>query len=260
MVEDGRGCAQTRRAAALAVRAFLLHWWCDRRSPCDGKRSAYLHLGEATYALLVLTCCRPLFSKAPGALVPPLLPVSLLESAPGAILPFLLVACIVTPIPVLAIFKIAAPFLAPRIPSIADPKRVVAIVLDILLSGLVLATLAIHLFKEATGPGYFRLQPALSWVVASISLVVNAASVVLLIAALSRRDDAYQEYLAFRREEGRGYATLLSALRRPGIQKRLSAVPAGHPRDHRRSRRRDPPGHPSHDALPRSAGHRSASP
>jgi class 3 adenylate cyclase len=192
----------------------------------DGKRSnLYLHLGEAAYALLVLAWfVVPLFSKAPGALVPPLLPVSLLESAPGAILPFLLVACIVTPIPVLAIFKIAAPFLAPRIPSIADPKRVVAVVLNVLLSGLVLATLVVHLFKEASGPGYFRLQSALFWVVAAVSFAVNTVSVVSLIAALSRRDDAYQEYLAFRREEQRGYASPLAALRRPGIQKRLAAT------------------------------------
>jgi hypothetical protein len=39
----------------------------------------------------------PPFVKAAGAMVPPMLPVSYLDSVPGAIIPFLLVACIVTP-------------------------------------------------------------------------------------------------------------------------------------------------------------------
>jgi class 3 adenylate cyclase len=190
----------------------------------DGKRPhLYLHLAEAGYALLVLAWfIVPLFMKTPASLVPPLLPVSFLDSAPGAIIPFLLVACIVTPIPLLAVFKIVAPFLESRIPSIADPQRIVAIVLDILLSGLVLATLAIHLLKEASGPGYFRLQSALSWAVFAASVVVNILSVVFLIAGLERRDDAYQEYLEFRRDGQQREGNLLTALRRPGIRKRLA--------------------------------------
>ncbi|MCX7030552.1 MAG: hypothetical protein NTU62_10590, partial [Spirochaetes bacterium] len=183
----------------------------------------YLHLAEAGYALLVLAWfIVPLFLKTPAALVPPLLPVSFLDSAPGAIIPFLLVACVVSPIPLLAAFKIVAPFLESRIPSITDPKRIVAIVLDILLSGLVLATLSIHLLKEASGPGYFRQQSGLSWAVFAASAVVNTFSVALLIAGLARRDEVYQEYLEFKREGQQRDGNLLATLRRPGIQKRIA--------------------------------------
>jgi class 3 adenylate cyclase len=189
------------------------------------RSSLYLHLAEAGYALLVLAWfIVPLFLNVPGALIPPLLPVSFLGSAPGAIVPFLLITCVVFPIPLLAAFKIVAPFLVSRIPSITDPKRIVAIVLDILLSGLVLATLAIHLLKNASGPGYFRLQSILSWAVFVASAVVNMLSVVFLIAALERRDDVYQEYLEFRREGQQRDGNPWAALRRPGIQKRLAVT------------------------------------
>jgi adenylate cyclase len=181
-----------------------------------------LHLIESGYALLVLAWfIVPLFASASGALVPPLLPVSFMDSGRVAIIPFLLVTCVVFSIPLLAVFKICAPFLASRIPSIADPKRIVAIVLDILLSGFVLATLVIHLLENASGPGYFRLQPVLSWVVFVTSAGVNVLCVAFLIAALEQRDDVYQEYLEFRREGRERDGSLLGAIRRPGIQKRL---------------------------------------
>jgi len=185
--------------------------------------SLYLHLAEAGYGLIVLAWfVAPLFSKSPSALVPPMLPVSFLDPAPGAIVPFLLVACVVSPIPLLAAFKIVAGFLEPRIPAIADPKRVVAIVLDIILSGLVLATLLIHLVKEGDGPGYFHRQPVLSWVAFAASVAVNAAAVVFLLATIERRDEAWQEYLAFRQAGEQRHGGGLAALRRPGIQARLA--------------------------------------
>jgi adenylate cyclase len=183
----------------------------------------HLHLVESAYALLVLAWfIMPLFLKAPAALVPPMLPVSFLDASPGAIIPFLLVACVVSPIPLLAAFKIVAPFLESRIPSITDPKRIVAIVLDILLSGLVLATLAIHLVRNGTGPEYFRQQTVFSWAAFAASVIVNTVAVAFLIAALERRDDAYQEYLEFRREGQQRGGNPLAALRSPGIQKRLA--------------------------------------
>jgi adenylate cyclase len=187
------------------------------------RSSRYLHLAESGYALIVLAWfVVPLFAKSPAALVPPMLPVSFLDSTPGSVVSFLLAACVVSPIPLLAAFKAVAVFLESRIPSIADPKRVVAIVLDIILSGLVLTTLAIHLVKEGSGPVYFRTQPVLSWIAFVASATVNVASVAFLIAALERRDDAWQEYLAFRREAGQKGGNPLAALRHPGIQKRLA--------------------------------------
>ena len=150
---DLRPAHHAGRAPALVIRRRSL---VDRIQTSESTSPPR----EAGYALLVLAWfIVPLFTKTPATLVPPLLPVSFLDSAPGAIIPFLLVACVVSPIPLLAVFKIAAPFLESRIPSITDPKRIVAIVLDILLSGLVLATLAIHLFKEASGPATSASSP-----------------------------------------------------------------------------------------------------
>lgn len=184
-----------------------------------------LHLVEAAYALLVLAWFLvPLFTRAPGALVPPLLPVAFMDSGSVAIIPFLLVACVVSPIPLLATFKICAPFIASRIPSITNPKRVVPIVLDILLSGLVLATLAIHLLATAAGPGYFSRQPALSWAVLAASVIVNVLSVSFLIVNLGERDELYREYREFKREGRSREGGALAALRRPGIQKRLVVI------------------------------------
>ena len=85
--------------------------------------SLHLHLVEAGYALLVLAWfIVPLFTKTSATLVPPLLPVSFLDAAPGAIIPFLLVACVVTLIPLLAVFKVIAPFLESRIPRSPIPN------------------------------------------------------------------------------------------------------------------------------------------
>ncbi len=182
----------------------------------------YLHLAEAGYSLLVLAWfIVPLFQDVPGVLVPPLLPVAFLAPTRVEIVPFLLVTGIVFTIPLLALFKIVACFLESRIPSITDPKRIVAIVLDILVSGLVLTALAIHLLEFASGPGYFRLQSVLSWAVFMASVAVNPLSVVFLMAGLERRDEVHQEYLEFRREGRQRDGTLLSALMRPGIRKRL---------------------------------------
>jgi len=183
-----------------------------------------LHAGEAGYGLLVLAWfVVPLFAAAPGALVPPLLPISFLEPTRTAIIPFLIVACIVSPVPLLAVFKILAPLLVSRIPSITDPKRIAAIVLDVVLSTLVLATLAIHLLSYASGPGYFHAQSVLSWAAFTVSLFVNVLSVAFLVAGIGRRDEAHQDYLEVRRERGRREGGPLEALRRPGIQRRLAA-------------------------------------
>jgi class 3 adenylate cyclase len=182
-----------------------------------------LHLAEGGYALLVLAWfIAPLIVGADRALVPPLLPLSFFDPARGRIAPFLAVTCVVFPIPLLAALKIAAPFLESRIPSMTDPKRVVPIVLDVLLSALVLATLAIHLLTFGSGPGYLRQQSWLAWAVLGASVAANICSVVFLIVSLGRRDEAYQEYLAFKRDGQRRDGNLLAALRRPGIQKRLT--------------------------------------
>ena len=183
----------------------------------------FLHIAEVAYALLVLAWFTvPLFASARGALVPPLLPLAFLGEGGGEIFTFLLVTCVVYPIPVLCLFKIAAAVLEPKAPSIADPTRIVPIILNILISVLVLATLVIHLVSFAASARYFQELSWLSWAVFVLSVLLNAFSLTFLIVTLNRRDAAYQEYLEFaRKTEGRGKG-VLAALRRPGIQKRLN--------------------------------------
>jgi class 3 adenylate cyclase len=183
----------------------------------------FLHTAEIVYALLVLAWFAiPLFAGAHGVLVPPLLPLAFLGQTGGEIFGFLLVTCIVFPIPVLCLFKIAAAFLEPKAPSLSDPTRVVPIVLDILLSALVLATLVIHLVSSAGGTSYFQELSVLPWAVFALSILANAFSLTFLIATLNRRNAAYQEYREFsRKTEPRG-KRLLAAIRRPGIQMRLN--------------------------------------
>jgi class 3 adenylate cyclase len=189
------------------------------------RQDLLLHIGEGGYGLLVVAWfVVPLFGAATGALVPPLLPLSFLDANRTAIVPFLLVACVVTPVPLLAAFKLVAPLLSSRIPSIADPRRIAAVVLDALLSALVLATLVIHLLKHASGPSYFRAQPLLSWLVFPASVLVNVGSVVLLLGLLERRDAGFGEESGPRKGAARPDRSLLARLRRPGIQKRLAAT------------------------------------
>ncbi|MCX7040450.1 MAG: hypothetical protein NT005_15105, partial [Spirochaetes bacterium] len=183
----------------------------------------FLHIVEVAYALLVLAWFTvPLFAGARGALVPPLLPLAFLGEGGSELFGFLLVTCVVYPIPVLCLFKIAAAFLEPKAPSIADPTRIVPIILNILISVLVLATLVIHLVSFAASARYFQELSWLSWAVFVLSVLLNAFSLTFFIVTLNRRDAAYQEYLEFaRKTEGRG-KKVIAALRRPGIQKRLN--------------------------------------
>jgi len=187
--------------------------------------SLLLHAAEVLYALLVLAWFLvPLFGSEGGALVPPLLPLAFLGPVGSGSASFLLATCVVYPIPVLCLLKIAAAFLEHRAPSLADPTRIVPILLNILGSTLVLASLAIHLVNFADSTLYFRQASWLSWAVCAISALLNAFSLTFLIVTLNRRDAAYQEYVEFARgAEGRGKG-LLAALRRPGIQKRLLLV------------------------------------
>ncbi len=187
------------------------------------KKGLLLHIAEIACSGLALAWFfLPLFSNARGGMVAPLLPLSFLDSARREIVPFLIVTCVVYPVPLICLFKIASAFLETAVPSIADPARIPAIVLDILGSALVLATLMIQLVSFADGPDFFAALPWLTYAVFFAALAANAASIAFLISAVNKNDPAYQEYLAFKRRgdaRGRG---LLGLLRGRGIMKRLA--------------------------------------
>ena len=181
-----------------------------------------LHAGEVAYALLLLAWFFvPLFTHGRGGLVPPLLPLSFLDSPRGDILGFLVVTCVVYPIPLLCVLKISAVFLVRRTPALADPTRIVPIVLNVVVSGLALATLGIQLVSFAAGSDYFRSLSWLAYAAFFASVGWNAFSLGHLIATLNRRDPAYEEYLQYRTRERNRVRGPFAALRRKGIQRRM---------------------------------------
>ncbi len=174
-----------------------------------------LHAGEIAYSLLLLAWFFvPLVGAGRGGLVPLLLPITFLDTRGVEIVWFLLVTCVVYPTPLLCAWKILAAFLERRLPALADPARIVPIVLNILVSGLALVTFVIQVIALASGPAFFRALPGLAWAAFPATLAWNAFSLGRLIAAMNRRDPAYQDYLRYRARESR------SGQR--GIQRRLA--------------------------------------
>jgi len=78
----------------------------------------------------------------------------------------------------------------------------------------------VHIVTQAHSSRYFSALSPVTCVVAVVSLVYNGFSIVMLIASNSRRNEAYRDYLLFRRttEESR---TVVSAAPSTGIQRRL---------------------------------------
>jgi class 3 adenylate cyclase len=189
------------------------------------RTSHLLHGGELAYSILLLAWFFiPLFAHTRGGLAPPLLPLSFLDADRGELLQFLIVTCITYPIPLLCVFKIFAVFLERRTPSLADPTRIVPIVLNVITSGLAVATLMIQLVTFASGPAYFRMLTWIPYAVLVSSIVWNAFSLSFLIATVNRRSPAFQEYLAYRASERGRARGLIAALRRRGIQKRIGML------------------------------------
>ena len=207
-----------------AIRAFFSAFIGAVRKPLTPpRRGVILHAGEVAYSLLLLAWfLAPLFAYSRGGLLPLLLPLSFLDVGRGQILGFLIVTCIAYPIPLLCAAKMAAMFLEGRAPSLADPTRIVPIVLNVLCSGLAIAVLMIQLVAFASGPGYFGSVPWIAYAVFFSSVAWNAFSLGRLIGAINRRDPAFHEYLAYRRKERARLRGPFAAMRRHGIQRRMS--------------------------------------
>jgi class 3 adenylate cyclase len=188
------------------------------------RKGLLLHLAEAAYSLLLLAWFLvPLFTARQGALVPPLLPPAFMGPGSADIARFLALTCIVYPIPVLCLLKVAAVFLAHRAPALADPERVVPLVLTLLQAGLAVAAQVIHLVSFAAGPAYFRTMSWLSWAVLPLSILIHLSAVALLVRTVDLRDPACRECAEFEKEEG-GRRGVLAWLARPGIHRRLLLV------------------------------------
>jgi hypothetical protein len=122
-----------------------------------------------------------------------------------------------------ALFKIAAPALAERLPALAAPERVGSILLSALASAVVLALVVLHVSARAAGIAYFRGLRPVDYAVAVGSLALNAWSLARLVGLFSLRDSSYREYLEFRKqaEGGGGPSGPMKLLPRASIQKKL---------------------------------------
>ncbi|MGO9310903.1 MAG: hypothetical protein ACLQDL_18005, partial [Spirochaetia bacterium] len=158
------------------------------------------HAAEAVYALIVLVWYfLPLLSSTLGDFSPLKLATTLYGSPPDQAGAWLVVTILAYLVPVICVWKIASVLLEGLVPLLADPDRLVSILLNLVLSGIVVALVVLHLVNQAHSAKYFAALPPFTYAVVALSIGYNGFFIVMLIASNSRRDAAYREYLEFRR-------------------------------------------------------------
>ena len=173
-----------------------------------------LHAAEITYSLALLAWFFvPLYLKLPGLYTPLDVPLELAgPQAGGAVRIALTILVLLTP--ALRLYKLLCPFLDRSRPGLADPRHTFPILISLVSSTLVLATILSHVLVHAGNRSYFAASSPLLYAVFLASMAYNAFFLVMLITRRNLRNDSYREYLEFRRESGKGEL-------RQGIQRRL---------------------------------------
>jgi class 3 adenylate cyclase len=181
-----------------------------------------LHCLESLYTLvllawLALPLLPPLAGIASALRLPDpwLLPASLLP--PGST-GLSAATALLYLIPAIRLYKLVSIFLDPLAPPLADPRRSFPILASLGSSALVIAALLAPVVRDAASWRYFAGLPPAQIALFGLSLAHNAFFLSQLIARLNRKDEAYREYLEFRRGAARGFLRVLLA---QGIQKRL---------------------------------------
>ena len=187
-----------------------------------GRLNLEFHVSEVVFSILViLWYVLPALSPSLGSFNPLGLATTLYGSPPSHPGAWGLVSILAWVAPILCVWKIAAFFLDRQLAAFADPDRFFPIVFNLLSSGIVVALVVLHVVNEAHSSKYFAALPPFTYLVGAVSLAYNGFWIVMLIASNSRRDEAYREYLEFRRateDKGRG---VLSVVQRQGIQRKL---------------------------------------
>lgn len=195
----------------------------------NGDSNLQFHIAEVVYSIIVLLWyILPFIIPGQGRFDPLTLASSLYGSPPSQPAAWVLVSILAWVVPVICIWKIAAFFLDKMVPVLADPAQLIPILLNLLASGIVAALVVLHMLNLAHTAKYFSTLPVLTYVVVAISLGWNGVFIVRLIALDSRRDQAYREYLEFRRSsDGKERGVLSVVLQRQGIQRKqvLTFVP-----------------------------------
>lgn len=178
-----------------------------------------LHIVEILYSLLLLAWfVLPFFLPIEGLFEIARLPLQLFRGQGAA----LGAAALVFLIPLIRLYKIAAVFLGSRYPALADPQRTFPILLSVVSSALTVAAIALHTLRYASSGSYFLASSPAVYAIFLLSLAYNAFFLVQLIARHSVRDEAYREYVEFRRSgAGEQKQRRRERVVRQGIQKRL---------------------------------------
>jgi class 3 adenylate cyclase len=185
------------------------------------KPSTILHIVESVYSLVVLAWILvPLLAKSEGIMPTAFLPFRAPDGkAPGTFAAIFWAIAVFLP-GLVAVFKLAAYFLEDALPVAADPRRPIAAGLGILESALAIAAIVAFIIEFARGQGFFAASSPLLYLTLFLSIAFNAYSIYLLIVTLSRRDEAYQEYLQYR-QSNQKKETIREIIFKQGIQKRL---------------------------------------
>ena len=179
------------------------------------------HVAELVYAVLVLLWyVLPFLSASLDRFGPLTLAETVFGSPPARAGAATVVTVLAWVALVICVWKIASFFLEKQVPVAADPERFISIILNLVSSGIIIALVVIHFVSLAHSASYFGGLSPLTYVVTAASLGYNGYFIVMLIATNSRRDEAYRDYLLFRRSTEESQ-TVISAVQNPGIQRRL---------------------------------------
>jgi adenylate cyclase len=179
---------------------------------------------EMLYSLLVLAWIGVPLVPSLAAYLPGLMPTPYLPftgySGSALSMAYTIAVGIAVGLPgLLAVWKLIAPFLSRKAPSVADPVRSWALVLSVLESAPVLAAIGYYVFEYARSARFFEATSPANYAVAGASLLFNAFCLYRLVVNAGYRDEDYREYLAYRK--GPGKSAMRDAGLTHGIQKKL---------------------------------------
>ncbi len=186
----------------------------------DGK-TIRAHAPEFVFSLvLIVWYFATAVARAPGRLSPLFLPIDLAERT-GSF--SFLAALIAWPAALIALWKLAAPFLRGKL-GFAKAESTAGLAVAAVESALAVAAVAVHAVAFAARSSYFSGGSTFGWIVGLVAVPFNAYCLVLLIRSVSRKNAAYDEYFEFRRSIEKEKGGLYGFVRRRGIQRRITVL------------------------------------
>ncbi len=120
----------------------------------------------------------------------------------------------------IALFKCVSPFFLKKLPALLRPGRSLPLLHSVILSLGVFIIYLLNVFAHASRPSWFLHISLAEYIYFGLTIVYNAAFLIIIIRSLSKKNPAYQDYLAYR-IKGSGKKRLLDFVLNRGIQRRL---------------------------------------